>query len=315
MNKLIPFLSLISVVSSLGATQVANPIEMFAIEPLNMKGKGSRIALELNSGVESGASVSIYLVNDKYPSGVLLFTDKTTNRKKTFSFEYLNNYTRSKNSIKVVLKQSDKTTEITHDTYLAKAKNFVLSSLNNSFVATQPTLFYSKGTWSTKAAKYSFSNFNDIYIPSYYHSVEVDEYAIESSDYFPVTGKDINLWLTNRNGVFNDMPNDSEYLILPLILDENGKLKVKDTYYVDPLTLLMSSTQKEGYIPTKHLYLPKNEMRFQGEYEGILMFNDMGPEHISCIYSFTLNALLNVMGNCHNSEFCVVQNQKGMNLQ
>lgn len=313
MNKLIPFLSLISVVSSLGATQISNPIEMFAIEPLNMKGKASRIILKLNSGTVTGTSISIYLMNDKYPNGTLIFNDKVANQKRTFVYDYLNKYTRSKNSIKVVVNQSGKQTEIIHDTYLAKGKSFILSSMNNSYVCSQPTLIYKNNAWSTKTAKYTFTNFSDIYIPSYYHSIEFDEYLIESSDYFSPIGEDIELWLTNRNGVFNDMPNDSEYLIVPLILDENGRLSVKNTYYVNPLTLIMSKTKKDGYIPTKHIYLPKNEMRFQGEYEGTLIFNDLGPEHISCVYSFTLNALLNIMGDCHNSEYCVVQSKKGKN--
>ena len=172
------------------------------------------------------------------------------------------------------------------------------------------TIYFDENGWSSAPEKYTFINFDGMYAPNYYHDINVLDFKISKEGIFPISSDNTHLMISNWNGVFDEMPLTGKYLDVPLIFNPSGDLIVRDTYYVDPLTLRMSKNPKSGYIATRHIYFPKNEMKYQGEYEGRLLFNDLGQDHNVYAYKFTFNALMNIMGDCQSSEYCIVASAK-----
>ena len=233
-------------------------------------------------------------------------------------FTYDNKKTRSTNTIKIVSTIDGVTTTYTREIGLSSRDTRTVSE-GLSFTPTSKCIYLLNGVWQDNLSiKYSFIDYPSCLIPSYYHELCIDQLSITCSDYSmaKVTCKDINLVITNRNGVFNDLGGTSTSLILPLTLEFNGttgKLKFKNTMYVDPTTLMMSSTKKSGYVATNHLYFPRNEMKYQGEYEFNVLFTNFGINKTSVSSKHTIKALINTLGDCYNSEYCIINNDAEIN--
>ena len=116
------------------------------------------------------------------------------------------------------------------------------------------------------------------------------------------------LVLKNVNGVFDDIDgaNSSVAFNLQLIKTEDGySFELADDLYVDKQTLLLSSSIKEGYVKTKYIYLPRNDMREQSNYDAYFVFEDFGINNDVVFHKFELKATKNIFGDCRNSEYCI----------
>lgn len=310
LNVLLSASSLLPILASapLGAGVVALRYS-FYMEPLSLTKKNSRIKFAFQATPTTAKQTAkLYIVNDLYPDGILIATASSATSAKNYSFDYDNAYTRSSNKIKLVTTapKGSKTLTKEIETYVAKTSTITFSGQtitdeSNSIILEANTLKPIKFT-------YKFNGFSPQYTPSYYQTFSPSDFSIESVSPFGFDNVNATLFITNRNGVYDDLPHDDEYAELPMKI-VNKTLQFRDYYYVDPITLKMSQFKRSGYVETKHLYLPKNEMRYQGEYEGIMQFQDFGSAHAKVNFRFSLNALINIMGDCYNSEYCIMNNR------
>ena len=279
------------------------------IEPLSTTRKSSRVLISLPALADLKITTNVYIVNDLYPDGILIASGTASNRKTSKVVTYDNRYTRGNNKIRIETVSASGKTSVIHDAPTLKTGSFTITSSNKTVIEPCECLAYETGLFSLKKYSYTFTNFDSAYSPDYYHFYSPKSCKVTTNSPFSFSNAEIDLYLTNREGVFDDMPIEDEYMVLPLSIGTKGTLQLKEKYYVDPLTLKMSSESKPNYVETSYLYLPKNEMRYQGEYEGIIRFSDFGSAHSKVIYQFTFNALSNIMGDCVNSEFCVLNNK------
>ena len=83
--------------------------------------------------------------------------------------------------------------------------------------------------------------------------------------------------------------------------------ELKDDLYVNRETLRLSSTPKEGYVKTRHIYLPVNEMQNQSNYDCNFVMTDFGIDKDMIVHNFKLKALKNTFGDCSNSKYCIIR--------
>lgn len=280
------------------------PFRSVSVSPLYY-GKDTTFLIE--SGM-FGLQIKFVISND-------LFQDKeiysnTFFSKGNYRITYNNEFTRPTNQIyiKYKIRTSWSSTEkITlkpaSDSYKTVVDNQPFSSRSKANVFTFSTL-----TWSSYTLNYTFQNFDGLHMPDYYHKIKLDEFLINVSNEGKSLFKcDPSLVITNVNGVFNDISTSSSVEFpLTLVSAMNGfTFELKDIIYVHKETLMLSKTAKPGYVQTKHIYLPRNDMQNQDKYKAYLAIQNFGVDKDFVRHNFELRALKNIIGDCQNSEYCI----------
>ena len=281
-----------------------NPFETITVSPLYYDKETTFIIYTKVALLQ----IRVFISNDVFDNQKIIETTFTRSGKHIL--KYNNQYTRSVNEIQVAYKNtrtwvtSDVVTmRVMSESYRNVVDNQGFSSSNYVNV-----LSYSTLRWTSHKVNYQFTNFDGLYIPDYYHKIKLDEFSISVDsadlDLFKCTPS---LVLTNVNGAFNDIStNQSVEIELKTKKTSTGlTFELKDILYVHKETLLMSKTQKDGYVPTKHIYLPRNDMKNQGKYKAYFALQDFGIDHDFVRHNFEMHALKNIVGDCQNSEYCI----------
>lgn len=280
------------------------PFKSVSVSPLYY-GKDTTFLIE--SGM-FGLQIKFVISND-------LFQDKEIYSNTFFSagnfrVTYNNEFTRPTNQIYIKYKIRTvwySTEKITLKPATNSYKNLVdnqpFSSRSKVSVFT-----FSSLTWSSDSVNYTFQNFDGLHIPDYYQKIKLDEFLIKvSSEANSLFKCDPSLVITNVNGVFNDISTSSS-VEFPLTLKSTSNgytFELKDIIYVHKETMMLSIAAKPGYVPTKHIYLPRNDMQNQDKYKAYLVIQNFGIDNDLVRHSFELRALKNIIGDCQNSEYCI----------
>ena len=165
--------------------------------------------------------------------------------------------------------------------------------------------------WVSIVEKLTFTNFNDTYIPDYYHKIDLKEFKIKTSLSFPsiLTCSSAYLYVTNYNGAFDDFKQNSGRAEFEISLAKSSSsyyLKFKDDLYVNPETLRMYSTNVPNTVKTSYLYFPVDGRRYEDKYNCYISINGLGISYSSFLLTFKYKSLLNIFGDCRNSEYCIV---------
>ena len=307
------FLSISLTTTSIGAVPLKddNGLTKVVCTPFYLDKKMSCISLTANATKTIRVSIKVSIVNDLYPEGIEIGTKAFSNIS-TYNLEYNNEYTRPNgNSIVITQTIFKEKTIISHD---IEAVTSNVKTVNESpYEYTSLSNFY---TWSSKTNKWKESkeifvmtNFEEIYMPNYYHKIDISDFKIE----YKTTSGFINmrsglLAITNLNGSFDSFEHDKKYAYFPIVLagtSSNYNLSFENKFYVDPMTLKMSPVPKDGYVETKNLYLPRNEKRSENNYDCMLTLDGLGQDNTKFLSRFKYKSTLNILGDCRNSEYCI----------
>ena len=278
----------------------------FLISPVHLN-KQSTIVVESRTPY---LSFSIYLDNDR--SHDVEIVSDTLNEPGRFVYKYDNAYTRKTNRMKVVYNYGEGeyvSPYVTRD--IEKGKTKYIENNESIYSDLKLAVLDESLTWNLKQVEYSFENFSGYYVPDYYHKIDLSSFKIimdESERPFFTQNSYINIF--NVNGVFDDIEGASEVATFYIDFEETDEgfvPKLKNSLYVHKTTLRMSSTPKDGYVQTRHIYLPVNGMNIQSEYNSYFYMSSFGIDQTTVIYRFEIKALLNTFGDCMNSEYCVVR--------
>ena len=277
--------------------------DSFAFSPLYLNGESTVILKTLRGSFQ----FNVYISNDLF-NRQKICSDKTTGRG-TFTYKYDNRYTRSSNTITVEIKIGTKPAiPVSFTSNVASGKNELIVDSQPIISDTVITYLYSDLTIETKNIHYGFNNFNGLYIPEYYHKIKLSDFYINFDPSFvPFFNSNASLVIKNVNGVFNDVStsNNVEFQ-LKLIQNEVGyTFALNNDLYVHKETLLLSKTFKNAYVKTNHIYLPRNDMRNQSQYQAYFVLTNFGIDKDTLKHHFEFRALQNIMGDCSNSEYCI----------
>lgn len=311
------FLSGLLITSLVAIERPTKPVEIlssFIITPLytneetrmvvNIPSDPSRTSLDVR--------VNVTLVNDLYPDGVTILNEQI-NRCGEIGFTYNNKYTRPENELRLTygnLTVGNTTSSI----FLKPVKGSKVETIDHNGQITSDNLVYiykkSTGWISTKITS-TFTGFDDYYVPDYFHKINLNDFKITTSIDCPsILGMEPSLLISNVDGIFNDVSNEDElvsFKLKPKISENFCTFSLENPLFVDKETLLMSSTYKEGYVKTNYIFFPRNQMKKQEDFEAYFQLRKFGPDMDTIIHPFKLRALKNTIGDCRNSEYCVLK--------
>lgn len=292
-------------------TKVANPrskLNEIYIAPLATK-KTTKILLDFTASVTSKAEFAISIFNDNYQKGKEIFS-KTFYRSGKEVIEYDNAYTRGGDTIKIKYKTYlDGENICSHSTSLLSVKKVEIDSNNRINDSLGCQSYTPEKGWRLARSIYTFKGFEELYIPNFYHKIDFNDFEISmSQNNSLIFDTELSLIIKDYSSTYIK-PDDYGYISIPMTtLRRNSShfLEPKIDLYVNKETLEMSFEPHENYVKTKHFYLPRNGFRNQSNYNFQLSFIDFGNCRSRFTFNFKFNALTNTIGDCINSEYCII---------
>ena len=283
------------------------PFETISVSPF-YRNKDSTIVV-----VTKSTYLKFYMCiqNDKYSD--LQVLAKEIRGPGTYTYTYSNTYTRDKNKIyfKISTGPEYVNTPLI-DRNLEKPNYEYL--LDNKSITSNSTIAVFKGdlTYTTRKINYNFEGFEGLYVPPYFHKIDLSNFKIKlpktDHPFFDCTAS---LVIKNFDSAFDGISGSEEnatFNLKLLELDDGFTFSLSDEFYVDIETLKMyTSNVSSSTVKTNHVYFPRNEMRNQDKYECYLMISDFGIDKDSVIHRFVIHASKNIMGDCRNSQYCIIK--------
>ena len=281
--------------------------ETIKISPLYLN-KSSTIVVTTKSPY---LKFSVYLNNDRYSDKVIV-SDEITNPG-TYVYTYTNSYTRLNNEVHVRVNNLLTSKESNRIERNITTTNYQLID-NNGVIVSKNSVAVLRNDMSCEKRHltYSFTGFEGIYVPTFFHKIDLNDYVLGTeNEEHPFFDCSPTLVVNNYDGAFDGIAGESENTVFNLEPVEKNNaytFRLKDDYYVNPLSLKMNTRKADpNYLRTKHIYFPRNEMRNQDKYRCYFVLNDFGIDKCQVIYHFEVMALKNVLGDCSNSQYCIVK--------
>jgi hypothetical protein len=284
------------------------PFNSITISPL-YKNQTTIIVLDTDS---SYLSFSVFLKNDKYKSLEIL--NRTITKPGKYIYTYDNAQTRTKNQIYIKYKASEngeyKTSDLQQFNIVIGTTRYVSSEEALETVGTLG-VFKSDLSFETVRITYNFEGFDDYYGPDYFNKLNLNDYHIRiDQKYHPFLDSTITLVIKTEDNIFKDcggMNNGGVFNLRLVEKDDYYTFELANTYYVNPVTHLMSSEPKNGYVQTNNIFFPINDIKNQDKYEAYFAMRNFGIDKDYLIHKFGICAANNLMGDCFNSQYCVVR--------
>ena len=253
---------------------------------------------------------SVFIQNDQHMN--LCICSDTITKAGTYRYTYDNSYSRNKNTVYVRYYTDDPTASVDTQHFsrnISRAK-YEYIQYNQSITSDNDLVVVkSDGSYSTRKVTYSFFGFDGLYVPSYYHKIDLSDFGffVDKDDiyYFSCSPS---LVIYNYNHIFDDIEGANETVTFKLKTTKatiGYCLGLLDDLYVNKETLRLSSRPKEGYVKTNHIYFPVNDMQNQDKYECYFAISNFGIDKDLLIHNFELKALRNTFGDCSNSKYCI----------
>ena len=280
-----------------------NPFETVSIGPLCL---GKETVIQISSRNRL-AQVRVHISNDLYSDKIIADTNMIGG---TRTFTYSNEFTRATNEVWVSYGSRRDWISMSHVTMTPISTTNRYITDNQSLISRNNlnVHYYETDSWATRKLNYSFENFDGLYIPDYYHKIRLEDFKINIDE------KDRGLFscipslvITNVDGFLNDVSskNSVEFPLKAVTTTTGFTFELQDILYVHKETLMLSKIAKDGYVPTKHIYLPRNQMQNQAKYKAYFAFQNFGIDNDLVRHNFEMHALKNIIGDCQNSEYCI----------
>ena len=285
------------------------PFSSITIAPFYSSGT-TKIVVDTKS---KNLHFSVFIQNDVYMNRAIV--SDTITKAGSYTYTYDNSVTRPKNTVFVRYYTDDPTASVDSQHFERNiSRSEVIRIEDNDKIVSTNDLVVVKndGSYTTRNLTYTFDGFTGLYIPSFYHKIDLNDFKVlfdkSDSTFFSCSPA---LVINNYNHVFDDVEgaNESVTFYLKLKSQKIGySFELRDDLYVDRETLKLSSTPKDGYVKTKYIYLPINEMANQSKYDCNFVITQFGIDKDMIIHNFELRALRNTFGDCSNSKYCIVRN-------
>lgn len=298
---ILPFM-LITLISNWRATPM-KPFEYLSLSPLYLDAESKLVVRTTKTKI----NVAVTLNNDLYTNKKIY--NAYLNGAGVYTLKYNNAFTRQNNTIQIkVTAGTNVYTSEEISMNLTRAKSELITENKPYYSDSLVTTFLPDSSVTTTNLMCSFENFEGLYSPDYYHKIKLSDFKINiDSKLQPLFDCNPSLIIKNADGVFNDIStsNNVEFPLTLVKLASGFTFQLKNDLYVNKETLLLSSVPKDGYVKTKHIFLPRNNMQNESKFTAYFVFTDFGIDKDLVRHSFQFKALRNIIGDCSNSEYCI----------
>ena len=298
---------LLTSLSSISKASVP-PFSSITISPFYNKGETSIVVVTRHTNLH----FAVFIQNDQHMN--LCIASDTITKAGTYTYKYDNSYSRKSNMVFVRYYTDDPTASQDSQHFardIVRAQYQYIEDSTQITSRTELVIVHNDGSYTTRKVSFGISGFDGYYIPSYYHKINLSDFRFfTDKDDIRYLHCNPSLVIKNYNNIFDDIEGANETVTFNLTLarDKVGYIfELVDDLYVNKETLKLSSTPKEGYVKTRHIYFPINDMQNQDKYECYFSLKDFGIDHDMLIHNFELRALRNTFGDCSNSKYCIIR--------
>lgn len=186
---------------------------------------------------------------------------------------------------------------------------------NSSYNSRQKAFYFKDNGIKFIEEKFSFKDLEDYFLTNSYYKLSLDQFKFDSFLYGNLSYKDAYLVLDDLIPSFLSLSNESNNsskIPLSLKINENAtiSLQFKDLLYVEPSSLHMSTRPKSGYVATKYFFLPTNKKEEVSTQSFRFEINELGYNKTYLSWNIEYTNTINLIGDCSNSEYCVVGGSK-----
>ena len=159
--------------------------------------------------------------------------------------------------------------------------------------------------------KYIFDSFVDFFNEDNYYRLNLRKISLTYSCFQSFPGCTAKLRFTDYNKVFPYLDNSDQIpsFEIPLrYVVEGSKVyfDFPELMYVNPRTLEMSLNARPDFKLTRYFYLPINRKNLLIDQTFALEVSDFGYDKTSFTWNLTYLNNRNLLGDCNNSDYCVV---------
>ncbi len=178
----------------------------------------------------------------------------------------------------------------------------------------------------TMEERYDFENFFTSYSPQYSY-LDISQLRFS---YYGAVGtiskmrtlvyESVSLLIDDEENLFPDVGHFDPPIIrsfnLKLTLKKDGYYYVNwdQKLYVDPLTLKMSNTLKDGYVETPYFYFPRS-IDYAKPLECLLFFRYLGVNNENFAIRFNVDKSTPVVGYCGVGSYCITSTSGTPNFE
>ena len=201
-----------------------------------------------------------------------------------------------------------------------KTKEFTIYPIISSTINPITTDYYEsnyvvasmdKDVLTVSKERMVFHDFFDYFTTSTYYKLNINQFKIDwQSSLSEMTIGDSYLYIDGYQEYFPSLAYKGGITKIPLkmVKDNNGYYQLTFMWklFVEPKTLIMSTEPRIGYRPTNCFFLPINKKHDLANMQVRFELNNVGFNKNKIIWSSKLLAANNLIGNCQDSEYCVV---------
>lgn len=182
-------------------------------------------------------------------------------------------------------------------------EDYVITNSNRAF-------YIEKSVLKPLEEKYSFIGWSDYFKTNRYFKLDLSELKFGYSYISPFVYEDAYMTFFDDNYCFPYLTRTGHNLIsIPLKIeqiDDYCQINYAKPFYVDRNTLQLSDTYREDFELTNSFFLPKNKASNVNRIEFCFQVNNSGAYQTSFTWQMGLLTNLSLVGECSNSEYCVV---------
>lgn len=155
-----------------------------------------------------------------------------------------------------------------------------------------------------------FDNYNDYFLTDIYYRLPLEQFDIRTTGSFsetPVgTGEMI---IKDGKFYFPNLPTSGKNVRIYLKIVKVGdiyRICLRNSLYINPSTLVMSSTPITGYVVTDNFYFPVNQLSMMQGLDITFNIQNFGNNKTNLSWTSTFYPTSSIIGPCNSSEYCVV---------
>ena len=158
--------------------------------------------------------------------------------------------------------------------------------------------------------EYRFTKVDDYFLTDIYYRLPLEQFEMQTTlDESTFTYSNAYLIIQGMEQYFPGLTYSNGQAKIPLEIKYNeGRLTLGllNNMYVEPKLLFMSNVPRNNYRATKNFYLPINHCDDLMGASFNIQMNNIGLNKISFRWTTTLISGSPIIGDCHNSGYCVI---------
>lgn len=186
---------------------------------------------------------------------------------------------------------------------------------NSAYISNNRSFYFDNNKAVYIEEKFTFSDLVNYFKFDTYYRLSLSQFVFNVELYNSYTYLESYILLENLVPSLSSLTNlegNNSKIPLSLKIDENFtiSLQFKDILYVEPGSLHMSTTPKTGFVKTRYFYLPTNRKEEVLNQTFTFVIKEIGFNKTSLKWDMNLESVINLIGDCSNSEYCVVGGTK-----